>query len=310
MQPLIDLRNITRTFGAHTALDDVTLSLPPGRIGLLGPNGAGKSTLLKVLMGLIPPSSGTGRVLDEELGGDRDAAGNWRLRRLIGFMPEADALVPGLTGVEYVSLAGELYGMPRREAQRRAHEVLSYLELEEARYRRVEEYSTGMKQRAKLAQAVVHDPPVLLLDEPTSGLDPAGRDAILRLVRNLGTEHGKSVLLSTHLLADVEAVCERVVILAGGRVRGVGTVAELCSRRQDRYRIRVQGEAAAFRDDLSTEGVRVLEDNGQGEWRVAVPEGWSNLAFFKLADVNRVVIRSLVRDDETLEELFLRTVGA
>jgi ABC-2 type transport system ATP-binding protein len=309
MIDLIRLESITRTFGTHTALDDVTLSLPPGRVGLLGPNGAGKSTLLKVLMGLIPPSSGTGRVLDEELGGDRDAAGNWRLRRLIGFMPEADALVPGLTGVEYVSLAGELYGMPRREAQRRAHEVLSYLELEEARYRRVEEYSTGMKQRAKLAQALVHDPPVLLLDEPTSGLDPAGRDALLRLVRNLGTEHGKSVLLSTHLLADVEAVCERVVILAGGRVRGVGTVAELCSRRQDRYRIRVQGEAAAFRDDLATEGVRVLEDNGQGEWRVAVPAGWSNLAFFKLADVNRVVIRSLVRDDETLEELFLRTVA-
>jgi ABC-2 type transport system ATP-binding protein len=309
MNDLIRLESITRTFGAHTALDGVTLSLPPGRVGLLGPNGAGKSTLLKVLMGLIPPSSGTGRVLDEELGGDRDAAGNWRLRRLIGFMPEADALVPGLTGVEYVSLAGELYGMPRREAQRRAHEVLSYLELEEARYRRVEEYSTGMKQRAKLAQALVHDPPVLLLDEPTSGLDPAGRDALLRLVRNLGTEHGKSVLLSTHLLADVEAVCERVVILAGGRVRGVGTVAELCSRRQDRYRIRVQGEAAAFRDDLATEGVRVLEDNGQGEWRVAVPAGWSNLAFFKLADVNRVVIRSLVRDDETLEELFLRTVA-
>jgi ABC-2 type transport system ATP-binding protein len=199
--------------------------------------------------------------------------------------------------------------MPRREAQRRAHEVLSYLELEEARYRRVEEYSTGMKQRAKLAQALVHDPPVLLLDEPTSGLDPAGRDALLRLVHNLGTEHGKSVILSTHLLADVEAVCERVVILAVGRVRGVGTVAELCSRREDRYRIRVQGDAAAFRDDLSTEGVRVLGDNGHGEWRVAVPLGWSNLAFFKLAEVNHVVIRALLRDDETLEELFLRTVS-
>jgi ABC-2 type transport system ATP-binding protein len=307
---LIRLEGLSRNFAAHVALSDVTLALPPGRVGLLGPNGAGKSTLLKILMGLIPPSSGTGRVLDLDLGGDRDSAGNWRLRRLIGFMPEADALVPGLTGIEYVSLAGELYGMPRREAQRRAHEVLSYLELEEARYRKVEEYSTGMKQRAKLAQALVHDPPVLLLDEPTSGLDPAGRDALLRLVRNLGTEHGKSVILSTHLLADVEAVCERVVILAGGRVRGVGTVAELCSRREDRYRIRVQGDAAAFRDELLSEGVRVLGDNGHGEWRVAVPAGWSNLAFFKLADVNHVVIRALLRDDETLEELFLRTVSA
>src|SRR6476646_3835182 len=239
--PLISLTAVSRTFGAFTALDGITLSLPPGRIGLLGPNGAGKSTLLKILMGLLPPTAGVGRVLDQQLGGDGDSEGNWRLRRLIGFMPEADALVPGLTGVEYVSLAGELYGMPRREAQRRAHEVLSYLELEEARYRRVEEYSTGMKQRAKLAQALVHDPPVLLLDEPTSGLDPAGRDAMLRLVVALGTDHGKSVILSTHLLADVEAVCERVVIIAGGRIRGQGTVAELCSRRMNRVRLRVQG---------------------------------------------------------------------
>jgi ABC-2 type transport system ATP-binding protein len=307
---LIELTGVTRTFGAFTALSDITLSLPPGRIGLLGPNGAGKSTLLKILMGLIPPSSGTGRVLNEELGGDRDSEGNWRLRRLIGFMPEADALVPGLSGVEYVALAGELYGMPRREAKRRAHEVLSYLELEEARYRRVEEYSTGMKQRAKLAQALVHDPPVLLLDEPTSGLDPAGRDAMLRLVKALATDHGKSVLLSTHLLADVETVCERVVILAGGLVRGQGTVAELCARRQDRFRLRVQGQAVeAFRDELVRAGVTLLGDTGQGEWRVAVPAGWTSLTFFCCADARGVVIRSLVRDDETLEELFLRTVA-
>src|SRR5205814_8106504 len=126
----------------------------------------------------------------------------------------------------------------------------------------------------------------------------------------LGTEHGKSVLLSTHLLADVEAVCERVVILAGGRVRGVGTVAELCARREDRYRIRVQGDATGFRDDLTSEGVRVLSDNGHGEWRAAVPGGWSNLASFKLADMNHVVVRALVRDRETLEARLLRAVGA
>jgi ABC-2 type transport system ATP-binding protein len=309
MQPLISLNAVSRKFGAFTALHDITLSLPPGRIGLLGPNGAGKSTLLKILMGLIPPSSGTGRVLEEELGGDGEAEGNWRLRRLIGFMPEADALVPGLSGVEYVSLAGELYGMPRREAQRRAHEVLSYLELEEARYRRVEEYSTGMKQRAKLAQALVHDPPVLLLDEPTSGLDPAGRDAMLRLVKALAADHGKSVLLSTHLLADVEAVCERVVILAGGRVRGQGTVSELCARRQDRYRIRVQGDSLNFRSQLLGAGVTLLADDGQGDWRIAVPSGWTNHTLFRLADASDVVIRSLVPDDETLEELFLRIVN-
>jgi ABC-2 type transport system ATP-binding protein len=310
MTELIHLEAVGRTFGAFTALRDITLSLPPGRIGVLGPNGAGKSTLLKILMGLIGPTSGTGRVLDQPLGGDRDSQGNWRLRRLIGFMPETDALVPGLTGIEYVALAGQLYGMPRREAQRRAHEVLSYLELEEARYRRVEEYSTGMKQRVKLAQALVHDPPVLLLDEPTSGLDPAGRDAMLRLIRNLGIERGKSVLLSTHLLADVESVCERVVILAGGRIRGLGAVSELCSRRQNRLRLRVQGDVAAFRTGLADAGVELLEQTQQGEWRVAVPDGFAHLAFFQLAEASGAAIRALTRDDETLEELFLRMVVA
>jgi ABC-2 type transport system ATP-binding protein len=310
MHPLISLTGIGRTFGAFTALSDVTLSLPPGRVGLLGPNGAGKSTLLKILLGLVSPTTGTGRVLDQELGGDRDSVSNWQLRRLIGYMPETASLVPGLSGVEYVGLAGELYGMPRREAQRRAHEVLSFLELEEARYRYVEDYSAGMKQRVKLAQALVHDPPVLFLDEPTSGLDPAGRDAMLRLVKVLGTDHGKSVILSTHLLADVESVCERVVIMAGGCVRGEGTVSELCSRRPDHCRIRVQGDTSRFRTELLSQGVRLLADDGHGEWRVAVPAGWTNLAFFKMAAANNAVIRELLPDDETLEELFLRTVGA
>src|SRR5207253_4729032 len=164
--------------------------------GLLGPNGAGKSSLLKLVMGLIPPTAGGGTVLGYSL----HPGDGTELRRRVGFMPEADALVPGLTGVEYVALAGELYGMPPRQAQRRAHEVLTYLELEDARYRKLEEYSTGMKQRLKLAQALIHDPPVLLLDEPTSGLDPAGRDAMLQLLLTLGKEHGKSFILSTHLL--------------------------------------------------------------------------------------------------------------
>src|SRR6266576_2127668 len=209
--PLIDLHHVTLRYGRLTALDDISLRVAPGRIGLLGPNGAGKSTLLKLVMGLLAPSAGTGTVLGHPLGGD-----GWQLRRKIGFMPEADALVPGMTGVEYVALAGELCGMPRKQAQRRGHEVLTYLELEDARYRKLEEYSTGMKQRLKLGQALVHDPPVLLLDEPTSGLDPAGRDAMLRLLLTLGREHNKSVLLSTHLLGDVEQVCETVVILHHG----------------------------------------------------------------------------------------------
>ena len=300
---LIRLESLTRTFGPRAALDGVTLRLPPGRVGLLGPNGAGKSTLLKLLMGLLPPTGGRGWVLDQPLGGDS----GWRLRRLIGFMPEADALVPGLTGVEYVALAGELYGMSRKQALRRAHEVLTYLELEEARYRKVEEYSAGMKQRAKLAQALVHDPPALLLDEPTSGLDPAGRDAMLRLILELGREHGKSVILSTHLLADVRAVCERVVILNRGRVVGVGTVDELCARRDDRFRLRVSGDAAGFQQALRAKGAAVTAE--ENELRVEVPAGWQTRDFFALAAAANAAVRSLTRDDETLEQLFLKSVG-
>jgi ABC-2 type transport system ATP-binding protein len=301
---LIDLHDITRRYGPVIALDDVTLQVAPGRIGLLGPNGAGKSTLLKLVMGMLAPTSGSGTVLGHALGNGDDCG----LRRSIGFMPEADALVPGLSGVEYVALAGELYGLPRKQAQRRAHEVLTYLELEEARYRKVEEYSTGMKQRVKLAQALVHDPPVLLLDEPTSGLDPAGREAMLRLLVRLGHEHGKSLILSTHLLGDVETVCEQVVILYRGKVRGRGSVRDLCARRQDRYRLQLQGDPTVFLDEIALEGGKVLANNGRGEVRVAVPPGWTTRAFFALADNHGVVLRGLERDDESLEEMFHRVI--
>ncbi|MGL4419515.1 MAG: ABC transporter ATP-binding protein [Gemmataceae bacterium] len=304
--PLLELHQIRQVFGKFTALNDVTLTLPPGRIGLLGPNGAGKSTLLKILLGLITPTAGTGRVLDQPLGGDRDAPNNWQLRRNIGFMPEAEALVPGLTGLEYVTLAGELCGMGRRQAQRRAHEVLGYLQLEEARYRKVEQYSLGMKQRVKLAQALIHDPPVLLLDEPTSGLDPAGRDTMLKLIVELGRDHGKSILLSTHLLADVQATCERVVVMAGGVVRAQGTVAELAAPRQNRIHLKCQGELEMFRAELLAEGVQILSEPAPGQFRLELPPGWPNLNFFKIADLHHVVIRSLTRDEESLEELFLR----
>ena len=310
MTLLLDLHKLTRTFAAHRALNGLTLRVPQGLLGLLGPNGAGKSTLLKILMGLIAPTSGTGRVLDVPLGGDRDARDNWRLRRLIGFMPEADALVPCIKGIEYVALAGELYGMPRKQALRRAHEVLTYLDLEEARYRNVEEYSAGMKQRAKLAQALVHDPPVLLLDEPTSGLDPAGRDTMLKLIRELGDLHGKSIILSTHLLADVQAVCERVVIIAGGELRGYGTVAELCARRDDRVRIRFVGPKVPFEQALTRGGLRLVPHAAPRELRAMLAPGQTALDLFRIAAECGAGIRAILRDDVSLGELFLRATAA
>jgi ABC-2 type transport system ATP-binding protein len=299
----IELHNISRSFGTNRALIDVSLSLEIGRIGLLGPNGAGKSTLMKILLGILPPSSGTGRVLDHDL-----ASAGVALRRAIGYMPEADALVPGMKGAEYVALAGELYGMARKQALRRAHEVLTYLDLGDARYRKLEEYSTGMKQRLKLAQALVHDPPALLLDEPTSGMDPAGRDGMLNLLVRLGKDHKKAILLSTHLLGDIDKVCDAVVILHQGRILCQGPVQQLCQRRHDRYRLHIQGEPNGFLDELRLEGVQILHDNGRGEYRVQVPASWTTQAFFKLAQMHNIVVRGLQSDDEDLEELFHRVI--
>jgi ABC-2 type transport system ATP-binding protein len=300
----IELDNVSRWYGTQQALRDVNLRLGHGRIGLLGPNGAGKSTLMKILLGLLPPSSGGGKVLGHDVRGAGVA-----LRRAIGYMPEADALIAGLRGADYVALAGELYGMPRKQALRRAHEVLTYLDLGDARYRRLEEYSTGMRQRLKLAQALVHDPPALLLDEPTSGMDPAGRDAMLELLVRLGQDHGKAVLLSTHLLGDVDRVCDAVVILNQGRILCQGPVKELCRRRHDRYRLQIQGEPNGFLEELRLEGVQLLHDNGRGELRVVVPADWTTRAFFVLADHHGVLVRGLQIDDEDLEELFHRVIA-
>ncbi|MFO0964213.1 MAG: ABC transporter ATP-binding protein [Gemmataceae bacterium] len=299
----LDLQGISHSYGRTQALVDVTVRLDKGRVGLLGPNGAGKSTLLKILLGLIRPDAGSGAIL----GHDIRTAGP-ALRRAVGFMSEADAFVPGMRGVSYVALAGELYGMSRKQALRRAHEVLTYLDLGEARYRKVEEYSTGMKQRLKLAQALVHDPPALLLDEPTSGLDPAGRQMMLDLLLRLGTEHGKALLLSTHLLGDVEKTCEAVIILHQGRALCHGELPKLIQRRQDRYRVTFQNETPSLLEDLRLEGVLVLQDNGRGEYRVRVPPGFSTRAFFIHAAQHQAMVRGLVPDDEDLEELFHRVI--
>lgn len=324
--PFVDLHGISRWYGKNRALNDVTVSLPPGRIGLLGPNGAGKSTLLKILLGLLSPSSGTGTVLGQPLlaseVGPRRHWGQWLpsmarellgagniLRRAIGYMSEADSLIPGMKGAEYVALAGELYGMPKRQAQRRAHEVLTYLGLEDARYRPLEQYSMGMKQRLKLAQAIVHDPPVLILDEPTSGMDPSGRDNMLDLLLRLATDHGKTILLCTHLLGDVERVCETVVILFGGEVLRHGKVSDLCQSRANQYRLTLHGDINAFLNEMNSEGVEVLSNDGRGHVRLRVPHGWTTRAFFALADNHNAQIRGLKDDDETLDELFHRVIA-
>src|SRR5262249_3674586 len=191
----------------------LSVSVPPGAVGLLGPNGAGKTTLIRTLLGLITVDSGGGEVLGMDVRNQR-----LDIRQQVGFAPEDECLFPGVDGIEFVEYAGQLCGMASTDAMQRAHEVLNYVGLGEARYRRVDSYSTGMKQRLKLAAAIVHDPKLLILDEPTNGMDPEGREEVLELSRDLANNKGMSLLFSSHLLPDVEAVCDHVVVLAQGRL--------------------------------------------------------------------------------------------
>src|SRR5262245_27957028 len=300
---LFELEQVSHFYGKLCALRDVSLSIPTGAVGLVGQNGAGKSTMLKILLGLLRPTRGAGQVLGHGIRGSGVV-----LRARVGYMPEAEMVLPGLRGVEFVALAGELSGLPRRHALRRAHEVLSYLGLDEARYRHHEEYSVGMKQRLKLAAALVHDPELLLLDEPTAGLDPEGRESMLQLLRTLAMRHGKSLILSTHLLGDIDRVCESVIILDRGAVVSVGRIDELRSDSRGRYRLSWQGDDAEFIADLEAEGVNIIRNGQASEVIAIVPEGWSNRTFFALADNRKIVLRGIEPVREDLEELYQRMV--
>jgi ABC-2 type transport system ATP-binding protein len=211
---LIATQSLTKQYqGRVTALDDLTVTVEPGIIGLVGANGAGKSTLIKILLGLLPPSSGQAQVLG--LDPTTDAA---QVRMRVGYMPEHDCLPPDLSAAEFVTHLGRISGLPRTAARERGSEALRHVGLYEERYRQIGGYSTGMKQRVKLAQSLVHDPDLLLLDEPTNGLDPAGRDAMLALIHRIGTEFGISVVVCSHLLGEVERICDSVVAIEGGRL--------------------------------------------------------------------------------------------
>src|SRR5438874_11259708 len=265
--PLVDFRDLTVSYGSLVALSGVTGAFPPGPTGLLGPNGAGKTTLLKTLLGFLTPDSGgiTAFGLDP-------AVSPLDVRRRIGYMPEVDCHIPSMTAAAFVAFAGELSGMPRDEAISRAHEVLYYVGLGEARYRTVDTYSTGMKQRVKLAQALVHDPDLLLLDEPTNGLDPAGREEMLALIRDISERRQMSLILCSHLLRDVEQVCENVIVFNQGRVAASGRIADLTGPRRAIYDVRVKGDPTAFLTDLKDHGCEWRE--GEDGYRVIMSDGF------------------------------------
>jgi ABC-2 type transport system ATP-binding protein len=299
----IEVKDLSFRYGKVVALDGVTARLGEGAVGLLGPNGAGKSTLLRILLGFLVPERGEGKVLDFDIRRDRAM-----IRRSVGYMPESDCFVAGMDAVSFTTYFGELSGMPRQEAMKRAHEVLFYVGLGEARYRFLDTYSAGMKQRLKLAQALVHDPKVLFLDEPTSNLDPTGRAEVLELIRDIATNRGIQVLLSSHILDDIEALCETVIILKQGKVVAEGRMADLRSIEYSLYEVRIKGQPAPFRKDLEAGGSRV-DEMEDGLIKIYMPEGSSPMDVFRAAARAGVQIRYFVKSRTSLEDLFANAVG-
>ncbi len=224
---VIETAGLTKVFGTQRALDGVNLQVGPGAIGLLGPNGAGKTTLMKCLLQLQPITSGSARLLDREVGRE-----GREIRKRVGYTPEQDCHIPGMVGCEYVTYCAQLCGLPFQAARQRAHEMLDFVGMGQERYRKIDSYSTGMKQRLKLAQAIVHDPEIVFLDEPTNGLDPKGQAQILQLVESLWRSFGISVVLSSHLLHDVESICEQIIIIARGKVLVHDSLQNLKARRR------------------------------------------------------------------------------
>lgn len=304
-RPVVHCEGLSVRYGKHWALRDVTADFLPGAIGLLGPNGAGKSTLIKTLLGFVRPDRGRMTVLGMDV-----ATQPLDIRARIGYMPESDAHIPGMNAVSFVAYCGQLSGLPPADAMQRAHEVLYYVGLGEARYRNVETYSTGMKQRIKLAQSLVHDPDLLFLDEPTNGMDPKGRDEMLELIRDLARNKGVNLILSSHLLPDVEYTCDRVVVVDKGTIAADGPIDDLKGPAGRVYELRIKGDNRAFTALLRSEGYE-CHDTDEDVMRVFVPGSAADGArvLFQLAAREGFQIRHLRPSVPTLEDVFARAVG-
>jgi ABC-2 type transport system ATP-binding protein len=252
--PLITTTELTKRYPGVTALDALSVEIEPGIVGLVGANGAGKSTLLKILLGLLEPTAGAAQVLGMDSRHD-----GTRIRAVVGYMPEHDCLPPDLTATDFVTHMGRMSGLPASAARERTADVLRHVGLYEERYRQIGTYSTGMKQRVKLAQALAHDPRVLFLDEPTNGLDPAGRDEMLELVRRTGTEFGITVIVSSHLLGEIERVCEYLIAIDAGHLLRAAPLASF-TQLTNVLSVEVEEGSEALVAALSARGLDVRVD--------------------------------------------------
>ena len=300
-----EIHGLTVQYGAFTALDGLTVTIPEGCIGLLGPNGAGKTTLLKTILGFVEPAAGGGRVLGFDI-----ATQGKQIRQQIGLMPEQDCHIPGMTAVMFVAYAGELAGMPKEHALRRAHEVLEYCGLGEARYRNVETYSTGMKQRIKFAQALVHGPKLLLLDEPTNGLDPRGREEMLDLVQSVSHGKGVNVIVCSHLLPDIERTCDEVVLVMNGKLRAQGLIKDMKKIEGHPFDVELREPSSAFAEIAVRNGGELLEARSS-TYRIIAPGVQEEAARFLLACATEAgtQVRGLAPAERSLEDVFLNAIS-
>ncbi|MEO1527705.1 MAG: ABC transporter ATP-binding protein [Planctomycetota bacterium] len=304
LNSIIEIAGVQKRYGRIIALEDVALTVRHGVTGLLGPNGSGKSTLIKALLGLVRAQGGSGTVL-----GNPWPQGVRSIRDNVGYLPEDDCYIAGLSGIDSVTLMARLSGLPGTEGLRRSHEIMDFCDIGEERYRQVEGYSTGMRQKLKFAQALVHDPQLLILDEPTTGLDPDQRKSMLSRIRTLAVDHGKTIMLSTHILHDVRTICDDVVMLVGGRVRLTDSLENLSRPASPTMHVSVHGSQERLVERLRREGL-VVTPTRDGGLRV---EGISSSEVDRLwswAAETETAIRNLEPAVNSLEQVFFEAAGA
>jgi ABC-2 type transport system ATP-binding protein len=301
---IIELENVEVFYEDFKALNGVSCSLEGGAIGLLGPNGAGKSTFMKTLLGFNRATAGKVRLFGLDM-----PARALEARARLGYMPEREVVSPSVSAVSFITYSGQLFGMSRIDAMERTHEVLNYVGIGESRYRRMDTYSTGMLQRVKLAQALVHDPELLLLDEPTNGLDPDGRIELLDLIRDVAKGRGVTVVISSHLLPDVQHVCEHILMISRGRIVREGSLEELTREEGRRFEVRVHDREAEVLAALESAGC-TWKAQQDGTTMVTLPPDAEGRLLFEAARDQGTHLRHYRAARNTLERVFMEAVAA
>lgn len=300
--PVIDLDGLSVSFGKRPILTDLRAQLRGRAIGLLGPNGAGKTTLIHTLLGFHPPSAGTAYILGEDITADPK-----QIKRFIGYMPERDSFIAKMSCVHFVRLMAELSGLLAEAALERAHEVLFYVGLGEARYRSLDTYSLGMKQLAKLAQAIVHGPQLLFLDEPTNGLDPPARSRMLSLIREIRDSGQANIVLSSHLLRDVEECCDEILILKEGRIAVYCNLEEERKANRKFLVLETRGDQEKFTAAVAELGCEYAV-SGDHRLKVVLQDGVEVRDLYRIAATHQVQIRKLSFKRDSLEDIFLKAM--